>query len=60
MSLAGRSALVTGAASGIGRAIALLYAQAGAAVVVNHFGRADDAAAVVKNINKKTTPWESR
>jgi len=32
--LPGRSAVITGAASGIGRAIAIRYAQAGAAVVV--------------------------
>lgn len=50
MSLAGRVALVTGAASGIGRATALLFAQAGASVVVNHCARADEAAAVVREI----------
>jgi gluconate 5-dehydrogenase len=33
-SLAGKVALVTGASSGIGRAIAMAYAQAGAAVVL--------------------------
>ena len=50
MSLAGRSALVTGAASGIGRAIALLYGRAGAAVAVAHWGRAAEAQAVVAEI----------
>jgi 3-oxoacyl-[acyl-carrier protein] reductase len=50
MSLAGRTALVTGAASGIGRAIARLYAAAGAAVAVNHLARADEAEAVVRDI----------
>jgi 3-oxoacyl-[acyl-carrier protein] reductase len=50
LSLAGRTALVTGAASGIGRAIALAYAQAGAAVVVNHLARAAEAEALVREI----------
>jgi 3-oxoacyl-[acyl-carrier protein] reductase len=50
MSLAGRTALVTGAASGIGRAIALLYAAAGATVAVNHLGRATEAEAVVRDM----------
>lgn len=50
MSLAGRTALVTGAASGIGRAIALLYAAAGATVAVNHLGRATEAESVVRDI----------
>ena len=52
MNLRGRTALVTGAATGIGRATALLFAQAGAAVVVNHLGRADAAHAVVAQITQ--------
>src|SRR3990167_2985269 len=50
LSLAGRTALVTGAATGIGRAIALAFAQAGAAVVVNHLGRSEQADALVQEI----------
>ena len=50
MSLQGRTALVTGAATGIGRACALRLAQAGAFVWVNHLGQADAADAVVREI----------
>ena len=50
LSLQGRTALITGAATGIGRATALLFAQAGARVVVNHLGQAAEAASLVRAI----------
>jgi len=50
LSLAGRTALITGASSGIGRSIALAFAQAGAAVVVNHLGRTEQAQALVQEL----------
>ena len=50
LSLQGRTALITGAATGIGRATALLFAQAGARVVVNHLGQAAEAASLVQAI----------
>ena len=48
--LQGKTALITGAATGIGRASALLLAQAGARVVVNHLHQAPAAQAVVDEI----------
>jgi NAD(P)-dependent dehydrogenase (short-subunit alcohol dehydrogenase family) len=49
-SLAGRTALVTGASRGIGAAIARVLGQMGANVAVNHLADADAAHAVVSDI----------
>jgi glucose 1-dehydrogenase len=49
--LKGQRALVTGASSGIGRAIAIALGQAGADVVVNYVSNPDDAQAVIDEIN---------
>ena len=51
--LAGQKALVTGASSGIGRAIALALGEAGADVVVNYVSDEDKARAIVEEIRAK-------
>jgi len=54
--LKGKVALVTGSSRGIGRAVALALAQAGADIVVNFLRRSADAQAVASQINQ----WERR
>jgi glucose 1-dehydrogenase len=49
-SLVGQKAIVTGANSGIGRAVALALGHAGADVVVNYVSRPEEAAKVVDDI----------
>ncbi len=50
--LKGQTALVTGANSGIGRAIALSLGKAGANVVVNYVVKPEDAEAVAQEIRR--------
>jgi glucose 1-dehydrogenase len=54
--LASRVALVTGAASGIGRAAAVALAKAGADVAVNDFRSADAVVREIKSLGRKAIP----
>ena len=51
--LANQRVLITGASSGIGAGMAAGFAAAGARVVVNHFGQAEAAEAIVRQITEK-------
>ena len=60
--LTGRVALVTGASRGIGRAIAVALAQAGASVVVNYLSRAAEAeevAAAIRRLGRQALPMQA-
>jgi glucose 1-dehydrogenase len=48
--LEGQAALVTGANSGIGEAVARCFADAGAKVIINYVTRPDAAEAIVEDI----------
>lgn len=60
--LTGKAALVTGASRGIGRAIALGLAEAGADVVVNYKenkAKADEVVQAIERMGKKAVAWQT-
>src|SRR6266513_3959082 len=62
MSLSGRVTLVTGASSGIGRAIALAYAAAGADVVLTYRGNrrgAEETAEQARAAGRRAEPLQA-
>ncbi len=52
--LEGKIALVTGASSGIGKAIAMEMSRRGAGIIVNYVGKADAADQVIKAIEQES------
>ncbi|WP_018084860.1 3-oxoacyl-[acyl-carrier-protein] reductase [Desulfurispora thermophila] len=62
MSLGGRVALVTGAARGIGRSIALALARAGADIVLNYAGNraaAEETARQIEALGRRVLIWQA-
>jgi 3-oxoacyl-[acyl-carrier protein] reductase len=56
LDLLGRRALVTGGSRGVGRAVALMLANAGARVGISYHSRHDEAAAVVREMEQLGVP----
>ncbi|MEO7145972.1 MAG: SDR family oxidoreductase, partial [Bryobacteraceae bacterium] len=54
--LAGKNVLITGASSGIGKAIAIRFAQEGANVAINYVGAPEQAAATQELVRKAAQP----